>query len=486
LPDEVLRSTASIPGLELRIEHGQTIDASTNPAVVPRHGSIVHDFDALDHYELLGIPRSASPGDIKRAYRREISKYHPDRFAGADAETQRYASERSQRINEAYRVLTDQSARTEYNLGRMPSRQPRTPPPPPQTRDHQGELYAQAVSHLAGGRPLQAMAALQQLQRINPFYRDSAELMARAKSQLANQQGGSRRPYMRRILAAAGVGGVVAAAAVAAWVFARPAGAPGQNPTGSRAETPPSATALVVGAAATVAPTSVSTVTAAPTAAPTELPSATPQPSPEPTAAPTAAPTELPSATLQPSPEPTKAPEGELALSDTFAARSWAQMSGRGWSVGYSGNQYHISADPGYGTIWSFRSGPSGNRSYAVDVQVSSGRAGLMVRFEGESSYLVVDLDPATGTYRVVRERGSSEETLAADGSEAIARGAEATNRLEAALRGDTLDVFVNNQSLVSVDVSGTGDSPRYGLVATAGEATADALFDNLEIRTLP
>ena len=122
----------------------------------------MYDFDALDYYELLGVSRSASADDIKRAYRRAMSKYHPDRYAGAPPDEQKYASERSQRINEAYRVLTDFAARSEYNLGITASRRsPRGPaaPPPPASRDHQAELYAQAHAHLQAGRPLQAMAA---------------------------------------------------------------------------------------------------------------------------------------------------------------------------------------------------------------------------------------------------------------------------------------------------------------------------------------
>ncbi|HWQ12187.1 MAG TPA: DnaJ domain-containing protein, partial [Roseiflexaceae bacterium] len=135
------------------------------------------DFEDLDYYELLGVSRAASTEEIKRAYRREISKYHPDRFARSSPEQQEYAQRRSQRITEAYAVLSDFSARSAYNLGRSP--QPRrpsrtTPTGASQPRDHQAELYEQARAHLEAGRAVQAAGVLRQLQQINPFYRDSA------------------------------------------------------------------------------------------------------------------------------------------------------------------------------------------------------------------------------------------------------------------------------------------------------------------------
>ena len=63
-----------------------------------------------DYYELLGVPRSASEGDIKRAFRRLARQHHPD-VNHHDPE----AEERFKEINEAYEILSDARKREIYD-----------------------------------------------------------------------------------------------------------------------------------------------------------------------------------------------------------------------------------------------------------------------------------------------------------------------------------------------------------------------------------
>ncbi len=63
-----------------------------------------------DLYEVLGVPKSASESEIKKAYRKLARKHHPDSNPG-DAE----AEERFKELQDAYDVLSDPDKRKEYD-----------------------------------------------------------------------------------------------------------------------------------------------------------------------------------------------------------------------------------------------------------------------------------------------------------------------------------------------------------------------------------
>lgn len=63
-----------------------------------------------DYYEVLGVPRTASIDEVKKAYRKLAVKYHPDKNPG-DAE----AEERFKEAAEAYGVLSDEEKRSRYD-----------------------------------------------------------------------------------------------------------------------------------------------------------------------------------------------------------------------------------------------------------------------------------------------------------------------------------------------------------------------------------
>jgi len=63
----------------------------------------------MTHYDVLGIPKDATEGAIKKAYRELSFKNHPDRNPSPEA------SAKMQQINEAYEVLSDPQKRSEYD-----------------------------------------------------------------------------------------------------------------------------------------------------------------------------------------------------------------------------------------------------------------------------------------------------------------------------------------------------------------------------------
>ncbi|MFZ9608990.1 MAG: DnaJ domain-containing protein, partial [Candidatus Limnocylindrus sp.] len=64
---------------------------------------------ARDFYSILGVSKTASADDIKKAFRKAAQKYHPDVSKAPDA------AAKFKELNDAYQVLSDPEQRTRYD-----------------------------------------------------------------------------------------------------------------------------------------------------------------------------------------------------------------------------------------------------------------------------------------------------------------------------------------------------------------------------------
>ena len=88
-----------------------------------------------NYYDLLSLPANAPAEEIKKAFRREIARYHPDKVQHLGKEFQEMAATMAADLTEAYRVLMDPALRVRYDADLQtaisaPASPPPSPPPP--------------------------------------------------------------------------------------------------------------------------------------------------------------------------------------------------------------------------------------------------------------------------------------------------------------------------------------------------------------------
>lgn len=92
----------------------------------------------MSHYDTLGVPKDADDETIKRAYRRQSRKHHPDRHGGNH--------QAMVALNRAFETLSDPDKRRRYDQSGEDG--PAFPPLEARARQVLMQLFAQCVEHL--------------------------------------------------------------------------------------------------------------------------------------------------------------------------------------------------------------------------------------------------------------------------------------------------------------------------------------------------
>lgn len=93
----------------------------------------------MDPYDILGIRPNAGHEEIELAYKGRRSQYHPDRYGQSDAQTQAWATDKMQELNQAYATLKDPEERARFDNARA-YRASQSEPPPQAAPMHRATL----------------------------------------------------------------------------------------------------------------------------------------------------------------------------------------------------------------------------------------------------------------------------------------------------------------------------------------------------------
>ena len=76
------------------------------------------DWMEKDYYKILGVGKTASTDEIKKAYRKRAMVHHPDRHSHAPDAEQKEQEKKFKEVGEAYAILSDPQKRMRYDSGK--------------------------------------------------------------------------------------------------------------------------------------------------------------------------------------------------------------------------------------------------------------------------------------------------------------------------------------------------------------------------------
>lgn len=113
---------------------------------------------AKDPYAVLGVPKTASAEELKKAYRKLVKLHHPDLHPGDKG-----AAERFKEVSAAYDILGDEAKRKKFDSGEIDAEgQPQ----------HSGQQYYNDFANRGGARHYQSQAGFEDLGDVSDLFAD--------------------------------------------------------------------------------------------------------------------------------------------------------------------------------------------------------------------------------------------------------------------------------------------------------------------------
>ncbi|MBD2680176.1 MULTISPECIES: tetratricopeptide repeat protein [Nostoc] len=140
------------------------------------------DLDINHAYEILELEPGASPAQLKRAYRKLVKVWHPDRFF--DRKQKQEAEEKIKKINAAYNKLKSEYSSEPPTTVNPSSSSPKKPTKVSVKRWDAEAFYTLGVENATQGRYEDAIADFTHAIRLNPYYIDAYKYRGLICSQL--------------------------------------------------------------------------------------------------------------------------------------------------------------------------------------------------------------------------------------------------------------------------------------------------------------
>jgi curved DNA-binding protein CbpA len=154
-----------------------------------------------NYYELLEIAPDSPAEEVKRSFRAQIARYHPDKVQHLGKEFQSMAADRAAELTEAYRILSDAQRRAEYDraraeaAGAAPSPAGEAPSTAPQQGTAEPHAASVAPPSFDAGPPPRGAQFKEERATRDAFVRKAA--MGRLRQALDAVGGGYEETHVR-------------------------------------------------------------------------------------------------------------------------------------------------------------------------------------------------------------------------------------------------------------------------------------------------